>query len=179
MNIIGLAGPIGVGKTTTARTIQRMVPDSVILSFAFPVKHIAREFFGWKGEKDERGRKLLQMLGTDVGRAFDPDIWVRHMLKEISDLRELEPEPPPLILIDDVRFDNEAAALRCEDLKGKVVQLYGRGAILMTDDHVSERGVSRTLTDFAVNAGSRTPLEVATLVLQITNLDQLATAQGA
>lgn len=44
--------------------------------FAFDLKNIAKEYFNWNGEKDDKGRVLLQQLGTEVGRSFHSNIWL-------------------------------------------------------------------------------------------------------
>ena len=46
--------------------------------FARPLKTLAFNYLGWDGEKDEKGRRFLQLLGTDVGRAWDENIWLRR-----------------------------------------------------------------------------------------------------
>lgn len=44
--------------------------------FAFDLKNIAEKYFNWDGEKDDRGRHLLQLLGTEVGRNYFQEIWL-------------------------------------------------------------------------------------------------------
>jgi len=46
--------------------------------------------------------KLAQKLGTDIGRALDPDVWVRYFLRRL---------PPGNVVCDDVRFANEVREL--------------------------------------------------------------------
>jgi hypothetical protein len=72
---IGLSGAAGAGKDTAADAILAQGPFYVD-HFAADLKRIARDYFGWDGKKDERGRKLLQLLGTEVGRAWYEGIWV-------------------------------------------------------------------------------------------------------
>lgn len=109
--ILGLCGPAKVGKSTTAHLIKKKLFHEgypcVILSFAEPVKEIAA-YFGWDGRKDERGRKLLQQIGTDVGRTYNPDIWVNRWLQRATSFKEQGVS----VLADDVRFANEAEAIR-------------------------------------------------------------------
>jgi hypothetical protein len=109
----------------------------VILSFAEGLKRCASEWFGWDGKKDERGRRLLQTLGTDAGRHYDPEIWVRMWKARAWALLATG----NWIVADDVRFENEAAAVR--ELGGLVVMVTGRVETMAgaTAEHVSELGV--------------------------------------
>lgn len=50
-------------------------------------------------------RNFLQRLGTEVGRAIEPDVWVRELLKKTS-------FATVNIVCDDMRFLNEATLLR-------------------------------------------------------------------
>jgi len=100
---IAFAGKMQVGKTTAA--------DHLVLRHGFwkyaladPIKQIARRDFDWDGEKDERGRRLLQEIGT-VGRAYDPDLWLRRLAERLQD------DAPPRAVVDDVRLAREVAFL--------------------------------------------------------------------
>ena len=64
---------------------------------------VATTYFGWDGEKDEKGRELLQKLGTDLGRTNNPNVWV-NCVKEIVKALQTEYD---FVLIPDVRFPNE------------------------------------------------------------------------
>jgi len=65
MIILGLCGKAGAGKTTAAKMICLEFDDAYILPFAQPVKKYAM-LMGWNGKKDTKGRRLLQLLGTDM-----------------------------------------------------------------------------------------------------------------
>ena len=70
--LFGIHGPAGSGKTTMAKGLIGALLNHddathTILPFAKPVKDVARNM-GWNGEKDEKGRRLLQLLGTECGR---------------------------------------------------------------------------------------------------------------
>lgn len=128
---IGLSGLSGSGKTTIAKIISNNY-GLELLSFAWPVKNIAMHEFGWDGQKDDRGRRLLQVLGTDAGRIYDDGIWVRKMIHHIRycDINKW--------IIDDVRFDNEAITVNEEG--GFVFRITGRGQD--NTCHQSEAGIS-------------------------------------
>ncbi len=78
MHIIGIHGPLGGGKTFLANEIKDCFNGVVILPFAKLLKDFAFEM-GWDGKKDPKGRRLLQLLGTECGRkCISQDIWVKH-----------------------------------------------------------------------------------------------------
>ena len=133
VKVIGIWGLQGVGKTALANAIAAKCEGSEVLPLAEPLKRLAKEYFGWDGVKDARGRALLQHLGTDTGRAFDPEIWVRKWEQAAGAALFMGVK---LILVDDVRFPNEVEAIR--KMGGVIVKLVSteRGNVL---DHASER----------------------------------------
>lgn len=82
--IIGFAGKNNVGKSTIRNGVSiAILQDKQFrqnnihtknTSFAHSLKECARKYFFWDGKKDQRGRRLLQTLGTEVGRWYDPEI---------------------------------------------------------------------------------------------------------
>jgi len=157
--VIGLCGYAQVGKTTTAKALSDLIFSTrpvTIVSFAEPVKHIASESFGWDGKKDERGRKLLQMIGTDVGRAYNPDIWVDKWAVKVTGLTSLG----TCVIADDVRFQNEINMIK--QMNGYVVRILSttRGVRL---DHPSEN-IEHLFVDFSVVA-EQDPQHVAEYIL--------------
>lgn len=81
------------------------------MKFADPLYaayHAVYEALGEFGVKkpDKIDGTLLQVLGTDWGRStLDPDIWV-HLLQDR--IRRTLQIPRAVVIIDDVRFPNEA-----------------------------------------------------------------------
>lgn len=55
-------------------------------------------------------RKYQQMMGTEICRAFDNDIWVNHLLRSVLELHQTEQKDKQerCLQITDVRFSNEA-----------------------------------------------------------------------
>src|SRR5690606_18126725 len=53
-------------------------------------------------QEPDPGRRA-QQLGTDIGRALDPRVWIRYFLRRL---------PAGDVVADDVRFADEARALR-------------------------------------------------------------------
>ena len=74
-------------------------------------------------------REFLQLLGTEVGRAIDPDIWVKSLMHWYSKF----PERPNWI-VTDVRFPNEAEAIKREG--GLLIRVNRNTGF--TDTHPSE-----------------------------------------
>lgn len=105
VRVIGFGGNAGVGKSTAARIAMEALSDIGVgyMPFALRLKEIAASAFGWDGQKDERGRRLLQVLGTEAGRAYNEDMWINAVANRING----EIEPYPLWIIDDCRFPNE------------------------------------------------------------------------
>ena len=119
---LGITGQAGAGKSTVAAKLRLFAAasgvDLGIVPFAKPLKDFARKL-GWNGEKDERGRRLLQLLGTEVGReCIHPDIWVDKWEEAATAL-------PGGTIADDCRFDNEVERVR--ELGGMIVRVTGRG----------------------------------------------------
>lgn len=87
--------------------------------------------------EDAKPREFLQKVGTDIGRAYDTDIWVKWMRREVMqkfaafrwEHRDLEPccdhdcDDPALdrvspsygVVLSDCRFDNEVAFVNSFD----------------------------------------------------------------
>jgi hypothetical protein len=106
--VILLSGRAGSGKSYCADLLIKNFKDmglNVIKdSFARGIKEVAKKYIGWDGVKDEKGRTLLQNLGTEVGRAYNEDCWVEYML---SSLINTPNYPYDVIIVDDWRFPNE------------------------------------------------------------------------
>lgn len=104
-----ISGESGAGKSTFADYLQESLSYSVYmgqvhrLAFADELKMIARYDFGWDGRKDERGRRLLQMLG-DAGREYNEQFWKDKLVDKV--LRYLFIDSG-VVIVDDCRYENE------------------------------------------------------------------------
>lgn len=140
------AGKAGSGKTTAARHIYYRLKFAhphmcmIVRGFATAFKDIAREGFGWDGKKDERGRRLLQILGTDAGRAYDPDLWVKKMEDFVLEGDYL---PPSFVFADDWRFPNEKSYFDDKNLFEVVTVYIDRDVTLkgQLQEHISENSL--------------------------------------
>jgi hypothetical protein len=120
---IGLIGLAGSGKDTAAKALIEL--GYFRMAFADELKDLAFDF-GWNGEKDEAGRRLLQELGM-AARRYSPNIWIQHIAWRIA------PNGPPVVFTD-VRFQNEANFVRHKG--GIIVRIVRPGII--SGNHESE-----------------------------------------
>lgn len=158
-NKVALCGNKGVGKSTFA---HKVFGEHMKWSFAQPLRdmlnHLPLPEHALTHDKEEpieflggvTGRKLLQTLGTDWGRELFPPIWVecmRHKIKmHIYDsVRGL---PVRGIVVDDLRFDNEAEMLQMEGFQ--IWKIIRHNFTPNEDSHVSEAGISSSLIDKTV-----------------------------
>ena len=151
--VLGLAGPKGGGKSTYAEKLSEEFGYKVI-SMATPIREMLRPLLSHFTEDPDdylihdksaevpglgiSARKLLQTLGTEWGRKLRPTIWV--MCAE-NIIKTTEGQ----VVIDDVRFDNEAKMIR--KLDGEVWRMSREGFKPLKDSHVSEQGVDPDLID--------------------------------
>jgi hypothetical protein len=102
-----IAGKARHGKDQTALFLKEKLQQKgnkvLIAHYGDLVKFICEKYFDWNGEKDEKGRSLLQWIGTDVVREINPNYWVDFIVSVLS-MFENEWD---YVLIPDVRFKNE------------------------------------------------------------------------
>lgn len=112
MKVIAISGHAQNGKDTTANMLnEKLVAKGkrvLITHYADLLKYICKTFFDWDGKKDERGRHILQYVGTDVIRQKMPDYWVDFIVS----ILDLFGESWDYVLIPDSRFPNEIEKLR-------------------------------------------------------------------
>jgi len=151
IKVFVISGRISSGKSTVAVELQKALhtefPEAVIKirRFAQGVKDVAREAFGWDGNKDEKGRRLLQVVGTDAGREYNPDIWVERCYEDIQ-----SGFPPNIIIYDDWRFPNEYSYWLDKPEIEKVykIRIFREDEVI--SDHLSEKAlpVSKVIPDY-------------------------------
>jgi len=145
--IIGLSGYARSGKDTVAELLvlnygfKRMAfADGIrqALLALNPILHDGHRLneivtmYGWEVAKGkDEVRRLLQVMGTEVGRKLiNEDVWVWRLFNQIS--------TDERIVIPDVRFPNEAKMI--EQQGGDVwrINRHNHGAV---NNHVSERAM--------------------------------------
>ena len=133
--LLGFHGPFGSGKDTLAKAILKaaFLPDTCRLKFADTMYDMAANvdpaFSRDMKHSDKNAhvlddpglgtrRNFLEKLGTEFGReCIAPDIWLRLMAHRIRALRRVR----PILVVSDVRFENEADMLR--DMGGIIFHL--------------------------------------------------------
>lgn len=160
--LIGLSGKAGSGKTAVTNYLTTMGFGT--RKFAGPLKSMLWDLLGSQGVEPEDTHRFLegdlkevptdllggksprhamQTLGTEWGRGqLHEDFWVEAALRNL-DLDVLE-DPARDLIFDDVRFPNEALAIRN---RGGIVVNIIREDAPQVGLHLSEDA----LMDFAFN----------------------------
>lgn len=162
MLVVLISGKAESGKTLTSIFLKRTLEWNgyKVLKMAYGdyVKETATSVFGWDGNKDEKGRKLLQWWGTDVVRANEESFWTDTVTRLA---KHIEPYFDCLI-IDDVRFPNE---IHCWDDKFKYLTVRVERpshSNALTDEqrkHPSETAMDDYKCDVTLSANDASELE--------------------
>ena len=154
--IIGLSGYARSGKDTVAELLvlnyefkrvafadgirDALIALNPILHDGHRLNEIV-QMYGWDVAKSkDEVRRLLQVMGTEVGRKLiNEDVWVWRLFNTIGDNER--------IVIPDVRFPNEANMVK--DRGGEVwrINRHNHTAI---NDHVSERAMDNYMFERVV-----------------------------
>lgn len=103
MIVIGFSGKAEHGKTTAAQAYKKIINDSVpelkveIIPLAKRMKEQAK-MVGWDGQKDEKGRRLLQEISWPIKHYHGEDIYAKWCYEQALE-QNLD-----ILLIDDVRM---------------------------------------------------------------------------
>jgi hypothetical protein len=169
-NIIGLAGPLGVGKTTMANALGAALTrlafnvHVVRLSFATPLRMVCYQMCPEMGDKwlshsqaDKNAllpehwqrltgwltlREMLIGVGTHCMRAGSPDVWIAAAVSMMKKEKSLHPCSSDWLwfIYDDIRFENEAAMIRSYP-NGMLVHI-SRPGVEYSRANPSEMGVA-------------------------------------
>lgn len=163
-NLIGICGKAGSGKNALADYIESTDPDKYVLdSFASPLKNGLCSILGLPlkelEEMKDKGeihpdlgitiRNMLQTLGTEWGRdLINKDIW------NILARERILKHPDKVVIMTDVRFDNEANLIH--ELGGKLIYVSRpTDECRSVGTHSSENSLSEYLIDYIIdNSGS-------------------------
>lgn len=159
--IIGIAGPARAGKDTLAGFLVQH-GDLSRASFAGPIRTFICDLLGWS-LKDLEERKeepqdalngktpryAMQTLGTEwgrnlIGKNFWADIGIRRAVEQFWPLFDGKG-----VVFTDVRFENEAEAIR--KAGGTIIHIR-RPGVGIQSNHASEQGIAVDDSDwFFVN----------------------------
>ncbi len=167
-NLIGLTGYAQSGKDTVASVLvekygyTRIAFADKIKDFLYSVNPLTAcsptgylqdlvDLVGWdKAKQEAQVRALLQNVGLSARELIDANIWVTLALRNISSADR--------IVITDVRFENEADAIK--NLGGQVwrIKRLGVGPV---NDHISESQLEAYKADqIFMNNGSVEDLQL-------------------
>lgn len=158
--LIGLTGLARSGKDTAAEALvadgweRRAFADS-LRSFMYQLNPIVLpagtrlrsvvNAYGWETAKTSipEVRELLQRCGTDAGRnVLGENVWVTATLGDLPELHR------PSVVVTDVRFPNEADAIR--DYGGVVVRIVRPGVTLIRDAEGNVHPSETALDDYPI-----------------------------
>lgn len=118
--LIGLSGKMGAGKDTLAQYLidnyryERYAFADHLKETAAFMTGLPLHFFNDRRLKEQEApglgaspRKILEVLGTEVGRNIDPDFWVKRLMHKLA-----AKPGGSRIIITDMRFPNEYEAIR-------------------------------------------------------------------
>jgi len=150
--IIGFHGPIGSGKDTLANMLIHRLSGHK-LKFADPLyaacqaidpiinpfmTHASKDFPLLGNPSLGTRRNLLEKMGTEFFRnIIHPEFFLLYLASTIDSIKQFDPDT--LIVISDVRFDNEADKLR--ELGGHIIHLIPDWPCARTG-HASDAGIT-------------------------------------
>lgn len=157
MKLIVISGHAGSGKDTVARMLRDQLHEMdegenkvLITHYADVLKYICKALFGWDGKKDEKGRALLQYVGTDVVRKQNPNFWVDFT----ADILSFFDDCWDYVIIPDTRFPNELSRLneRGFDVVHLRVERPGFSSSLTKEQqsHPSETALDHIQPDYLI-----------------------------
>lgn len=160
--IIGLTGYAQSGKDSVANILVEVYGFTRV-AFADPIRDLLYEtnpmlkegyrvqglvdVYGWDRVKVDypEARDLLQRLGVGARKTFGDTFWIEQALKKVNNDGNF--------VIADVRFPNEAVAIRNHD--GAQVWRVKRNGVLPVNQHVSETAMDGEKVDqIFMNTGS-------------------------
>lgn len=133
-----------VGKDTFAdHVIERW--GGCKMQFAGPIYDIGRAVQERLGRPVEKDPALLQTIGTSLKAVYGGDVWLAPLLARLQTM-----PPTSNVLITDMRFPNEMAALKAAGFT--TVKITRPGRIIDRDpNHISEIALADAEFDYTIN----------------------------
>lgn len=167
--VIGLTSDApGCGKSTAAFAIHACRDGWHTVPFAKTLKTMTRALLADIGMSEPEiihhmnagkqdiidslgtsARRVMQVLGTEVGRHISEDFWVRIWMKRILDLELVNAKG---VIVDDVRFPNEAKAIK--QVGGELWRIQRDSHIKLDVTHASEGSLRHFAVDRIIENSS-------------------------
>lgn len=157
--VILISGKAQHGKDTAAKILKdyasKKGKTTLIIRYADILKYVCQEYFGWNGKKDDKGRTLLQQVGTDLVRFNNPDAWVNCVIELVKGFGNKF----DYILIPDTRFLNEIENWKDTGLKYTTLRIdrynqdmtpFDNGLSETQKKHLSETSLDYYQFDFRI-----------------------------
>ena len=156
MKVINISGYARAGKDTASKMLKAALElkgkKVLITHYSGLLKYICYEYTDWDGQKTECGRTLLQYVGTDVIRKWDPNYWVdfvADMLDFFGSFGKWD-----YVLIPDCRFPNEIERLKERDFDvvhlNIVREAFDNGLTSAQQMHESEVALDGVIPDYTI-----------------------------
>ena len=150
--LIGISGKAQSGKDTVGRYLCEEY-HCMHYYFAKPLKEGAKIMFNLSDEQIENKeqtiepwgmspRKIYQLLGTEVGRGIDVNIWVKNAEMFVKSVAGFT------VVITDVRFSNEAFWIH--NRGGVVINIVRDQDDIKENKHSSEGGLLLDSIDLTI-----------------------------
>jgi hypothetical protein len=155
MKVLAISGHAQNGKDTVADLVKTKLRNDghkvLITHYADLLKYMCRSFFDWDGNKDEKGRHILQYVGTDIIRKKSPDFWVDFIISVLTNFNEYW----DYVIIPDVRFPNELDKLiqhNFDVIHARVVRQNFESSLTEEQkNHPSETALDNVIPDAYIN----------------------------
>lgn len=171
--IVTISASARHGKDTFAGflkdSLEAQGKKVIIFHYADFLKYIASNWFNWDGKKDDKGRTLLQYLGTDVFRKNRPNCWVNMAKEFVLGMGDLV----DFVLIPDCRFPNEIEIWNESGFNIKTIKVirpdFDNGLSESQKAHPSETSLNNWIFDYnIINSGTLEDLKGKSDVLAKT-----------
>jgi hypothetical protein len=153
-----ISGKALSGKDSTANFLfKKLIGKSLIIHNSDMLKFIATQYLGWNGNKDENGRALLQVLGTEKTKLAlnKPLFWTER----VCDIIEILKNDYDYFFVPDTRFKSEIYypqsrftehiySLRVERLN------FDNGLTKKQKEHISETDLDDFKFDYTIKSQS-------------------------
>lgn len=158
MKIILISAKARHGKDSVAEILKKLMEQNnkkvLITHYADLLKYICKTFFSWNGIKDDKGRSILQRVGTDTIRKQNPDYWVEF----ISDFLKMFSNEWDYVLIPDCRFPNEITRMIKDGWDVMTVRVsrlnYESPLTEKQQNHISETALDNYQFDYYLDSES-------------------------